>query len=234
MKKTILSSIIAVTIMLLGSTQSLLSVNATTQTTGQISNTKGIVTTNSIATIYALRDGTLTKVTNRALTSNSAWIFNKTATGSDGLTYYRVATNEWLPSNFIKANSSSNSNTSRTMKTIYIGTWNAATVNSNGSRTGNILPAHSAWQAFSDIVTINGQTYYQISSNEFVSTYDTASSANVGQNIDSNTTGTIVGNSSTNVYHMPGQRSYKINSNNLVYFKTEQEAINAGYTKSKV
>lgn len=239
MKRGILSSAIAVAIMLLGSAQSLHTVNATTQTTGEISNTKGVVTTNGIATIYALRNGNLVKITNRALTPNSDWLFNKTTTGVDGLTYYRVATNEWVPSNFIKSNSSaagstSNNNAPRTMKTIYIGTWNAATVNSTGSRTGNILPAHSAWKAFSDIVTINGQTYYQISSNEFVSTFDTASSATVGQNIDSNTTGTIVGNSSTSVYHLPGQRSYKINTENLVYFKTEQDAINVGYTRSKV
>jgi len=46
--------------------------------------------------------------------------------------------------------------------------------------------------------------------------------------------GTIVGNSNSHIYHMPGQRGYNMNSSNAVYFNTEQEAINAGYRKAKV
>lgn len=46
--------------------------------------------------------------------------------------------------------------------------------------------------------------------------------------------GTIVGNSRSHIYHVPGQRGYNMNSNNAVYFKTEQDAINAGYRRSKV
>ncbi|PMD73094.1 DNA-entry nuclease [Companilactobacillus nuruki] len=47
-------------------------------------------------------------------------------------------------------------------------------------------------------------------------------------------TGTIVGNSNSHIYHVPGQRGYNMNSSNAVYFKTEQDAINAGYRRSKV
>ncbi|WP_164506022.1 SLAP domain-containing protein [Companilactobacillus insicii] len=240
MKKGILSSLIAAGIMVIGSLQPIQTVNAAIQTNGNISGLKGTVTTNKTAQIYALRGNELIRITNRALRSNTGWLFNKTTTGTDGLTYYRVATNEWVPSNSIKSNSSNNGNSvdeptaSRSLKTIYIGTWDAATVNYNGTRTGNILPAHSSWKAFADTVNINGQTYYQISSNEFISTFDTASSPTVGQNIDTSTTGKIVGNSASKKYHMPWQKNYKINSSNLVYFNSEQEAINMGYHKSKV
>lgn len=46
-------------------------------------------------------------------------------------------------------------------------------------------------------------------------------------------TGTIVGNSRSHIYHVPGQADYRMNSANAVYFNSEQEAINAGYRKAK-
>lgn len=60
--------------------------------------------------------------------------------------------------------------------------------------------------------------------------------SNAQQNGDMNTSdsGTIVGNSKSHIYHVPGQRGYNMNSSNAVYFKTEQDAINAGYRRSKV
>lgn len=54
-------------------------------------------------------------------------------------------------------------------------------------------------------------------------------------NGDMNTasTGKIVGNSRSHIYHVPGQAGYRMNSANAVYFNSEQEAINAGYRKAK-
>lgn len=46
-------------------------------------------------------------------------------------------------------------------------------------------------------------------------------------------TGTIVGNVNSHIYHVPGQAGYNMNSANAVYFHSEQEAINAGYRRSK-
>lgn len=46
--------------------------------------------------------------------------------------------------------------------------------------------------------------------------------------------GTIIGNSRSHIYHVPGQRGYNMNSSNAVRFNTEQDAINAGYRRSKV
>lgn len=45
--------------------------------------------------------------------------------------------------------------------------------------------------------------------------------------------GTIVGNSNSKIYHVPGQAGYHMNSANAVYFNSEQDAINAGYRKAK-
>jgi len=55
------------------------------------------------------------------------------------------------------------------------------------------------------------------------------------QNTNMSTTdsGQIVGNTNSHIYHVPGQKSYKMNSANAVYFNTEQDAINAGYRRSQ-
>ena len=47
--------------------------------------------------------------------------------------------------------------------------------------------------------------------------------------------GEIRGNSSSKIYHCPGQASYDqmADSKYLVIFQTEQEAIEAGYRKAK-
>ncbi|KLI76224.1 MULTISPECIES: sunset domain-containing protein [Lacticaseibacillus] len=44
--------------------------------------------------------------------------------------------------------------------------------------------------------------------------------------------GTIVGNSRSMIYHVPGQAGYHMNSANAVYFNTEAEAQAAGYRKA--
>lgn len=51
---------------------------------------------------------------------------------------------------------------------------------------------------------------------------------------DTTENGKIKGNRNTMKYHVPGGRSYnKISENNVVYFDTEQEAIDAGYIRAK-
>lgn len=49
---------------------------------------------------------------------------------------------------------------------------------------------------------------------------------------DANAQGAIVGNSRSKIYHVPGQRGYRMNSENAVYFNSEAEAQAAGYRKS--
>ncbi|MDK1716594.1 hypothetical protein [Dellaglioa algida] len=45
--------------------------------------------------------------------------------------------------------------------------------------------------------------------------------------------GTIIGNTNSKIYHVPGQSGYKINSGNAITFQSEQQAIDAGYRKAK-
>lgn len=61
---------------------------------------------------------------------------------------------------------------------------------------------------------------------------NTSSSSNQGDLYTGNQ-GTIVGNSNSKIYHVPGQAGYHMNSANAVYFNSEQDAINAGYRKAK-
>ena len=55
------------------------------------------------------------------------------------------------------------------------------------------------------------------------------------KNYNADTTqGKIKGNVKSMIYHVPGGAFYdKISANNVVYFDTEQDAINAGYRKAK-
>ncbi|WP_191988025.1 sunset domain-containing protein, partial [Companilactobacillus hulinensis] len=188
--------------------------------------------TNKLSNIYELKNNEFIKITDRALAKRSPWAFNKTVKGSNGLTYYRVATNEWLPSDHIKSIEIFDYDSSK--KVITIGNWNAVTVDPSGHRTNNILNAHSTWKALPDIVYINGQTYYQISPDEFVSTYDVYTPGPQTENTNvQNNDGKIIGNSQSKVYHTPDQKNYTISDKHRVVFNSEEEAIAAGYHKSK-
>ena len=66
------------------------------------------------------------------------------------------------------------------------------------------------------------------------STGDSHRAETAAQKMDS-VQGEIRGNSSSKIYHCPGQASYDqmADSKYLVVFQTEQEAIEAGYRKAK-
>ncbi|MFC6176770.1 DNA-entry nuclease [Companilactobacillus huachuanensis] len=51
--------------------------------------------------------------------------------------------------------------------------------------------------------------------------------------MNTSSAGSIVGNTNSHIYHVPGQAGYNMNSSNAVYFNSEQEAIAAGYRRSK-
>ena len=50
--------------------------------------------------------------------------------------------------------------------------------------------------------------------------------------IKTSTTGRIVGNRRSKIYHVPGQAGYHMNSANAVYFRTKTEAKRAGYRRA--
>lgn len=168
MKKSLISSLIASTLLLVGAAFPTIT-KANTTTIGDIDyGTQGTVTTNQMAFLHGLSENVLYQITNRGLAANSPWYYDQTITGADGIKYYRIATNEWVGSNYL------------------------GQINDNSITTNNNQP--------SDLV---------------------------------NTDGKIVGNSESKIYHLPWQHNYKIKSTNIVYFNSEQDAINAGYQKSK-
>lgn len=66
--------------------------------------------------------------------------------------------------------------------------------------------------------------------------YATGESCLAAHSVDTaQSSGTIRGNSSSKIYHCPGQANYETmaDSKNLVLFATEEEAIAAGYRKAK-
>lgn len=171
MKKSIISSLIASTLLLVGGLAPTIA-QANTTTTGDInSNNTGIVTTNKMSYLFALNNSSFRLVTDRGLGANTPWFYDKTVQGADGFTYYRVATNEWVGSN-------------------YLGNVEVKTTTTDATGNNTVDPTVPTGQR-------------------------------------------IIGNSESKIYHMPSQRIYKIKASNVIYFDTEQDAINAGYTKSE-
>lgn len=171
MKKGLLSSLIATSLMLVGSIFPAVAQADTTTTSAVNMSETGIVTTNKLAFLAGLHGNLFTRITDRGLAPNTLWYYNQTVIGADGFKYYRVATNEWVASNYL----------------------------------GNVQDKTPT------VTTPPAKT----------------------PNIDTNTTnGKIIGNTDSKIYHVPGQRSYNINSKNAVFFNTEQDALNAGYRKS--
>lgn len=115
-------------------------------------------------------------ITSTYLPNFSSWKLGAT-TQINGITYYQVATDQWIAASSIVI-----SDTTPQVDTSVSGQnatarWNAAVVNSQGQAiTGVTLPAQSNWKLGASL-TINGKLYYQVATNEFVA----ASDLNIGQ-----------------------------------------------------
>ncbi|MFC6176266.1 SLAP domain-containing protein [Companilactobacillus huachuanensis] len=119
-------------------------------------------------------------ITSTFLPNNSAWKLGNTKQ-INGVTYYQVATNEWIAANNL--NISSQTQAAQTQSQVQtssyetqvansgqIGTvkWATAVVNSQGQAvSGVILPAGSSWNV-GQTVTLNGESYVQIATDEYV------------------------------------------------------------------
>ncbi|WP_162894253.1 SLAP domain-containing protein [Companilactobacillus musae] len=144
-------------------------------------------------------------ITSTFLPNNSSWKLGSTKQ-LNGVTYYQVATNEWIAANNLNISTQQDAQTQA--DTTYndqiansgqTGTtkWAASVVNIQGQAvTGITLPAGSTWN-IGATVNINGAAYMQIATDEYVAVSDL--------NINSNATqqqpvvGTVV-NGPANVY----------------------------------
>lgn len=148
-------------------------------------------------------------ITSTFLPNNSAWKLGSTKQ-INGVTYYQVGTNEWIAANNLNITSQQAETQQDTTYNTQIANsgqtgvakWNAAVVNSQGQTiTGVTLPAGSSWNIGSN-VTINGSSYVQIATDEYVAVSDltigSTATAATGQT-EQPVVGTVV-NGPANVY----------------------------------
>lgn len=130
---------------------------------------------------YAIvHDSTGKEVHRRALALNSDWHSDKTIT-VNGTLYYQVSTDEWLRSEDVKANwdpatGKLNQETSQQQKLV--GKINSTVVDiyyDNGSNIGRDdgrFKVGSAWNIGQVIKNMQGKYFYQVSTNEYISSDD--------------------------------------------------------------
>ncbi|WP_334332871.1 GH25 family lysozyme [Companilactobacillus sp. HBUAS59544] len=138
----------------------------------KVNNTSG----NYVPLMALQSDGTMQRITNRALSNNTSWQTDQTK-DVNGVTYYRVATNEWVAASFLSgATTNSGSTDSSTTKNV-IKVNNSASyavkleaLQSDGTMkviTNRALANNTSWQTDQTKV-VNGVTYYRVATNEWV------------------------------------------------------------------
>lgn len=110
-------------------------------------------------------------ITGRNLKANTSWKVFETKV-IKGQTYYRVATNEWVPASAVTIANADTENV--TPFTGVVTTKDKATTlytKDGQAITGRGLRANSGWQTANKMV-LNGTTYYQVATNEWVKADD--------------------------------------------------------------
>lgn len=158
---------------------------ATDSGSNSASVSKDVITVNNTSSnfvpLMALQsDGSMQRITNRALGNNTPWQTDQVKI-VNGVTYYRVATNEWVAANYVKGNSSSaatNSGSESTSSSDVIKVNNPSSsyvrlvaLQSDGTMkeiTNEVLGNNTSWKTDQTKV-VNGVTYYRVATNEWVS-----------------------------------------------------------------
>lgn len=125
--------------------------------------------------------------TGAVLASGSQWTIGSIL-HANKMTYYQVATNEFIPTTDVTvANASTTTNTNTNVDTSTNTTgmittdaqygktatmkYLSAVFDNNGNKTGLVLPANSQWR-ITNMLFVNGQAFYQIATNEWISDVD--------------------------------------------------------------
>ncbi|KRK78979.1 hypothetical protein FD03_GL001339 [Companilactobacillus nodensis DSM 19682 = JCM 14932 = NBRC 107160] len=110
----------------------------------------------------------------KTLDNFSSWQLGKSNT-VNGVTYYKVATNQWLRADSLEiqgaTGSSTSTSTSSTKTPGYVGRilkGGTVSVDDNGKSTGQAFTNYTAWK-LSAKKTINGSTYYKVATNQWIS-----------------------------------------------------------------
>lgn len=153
-------------------------------------------------------------ITSTFLPNNSSWKLGNTKQ-INGVTYYQVATNEWISANNVNITNAATQQAATSAYNQQVGVigqtgtvkYTTSVVNSQGQAvSGVMLPAGSSWN-IGNTVTINGASYIQIATDEYVaaSTLEIAQPTNTTNAPATNETnqqavvGTVV-NGPANVY----------------------------------
>ncbi|WP_334329653.1 SLAP domain-containing protein [Companilactobacillus sp. HBUAS59699] len=144
--------------------------NLSAQNTDAASNLVGVVKRGG-GTLYDANG----KAIGRSLDNFTSWQLGQ-STVVGGVTYYKVATNEWLRADAIEiqgstgTNTNANTTTTATKTPGYIGRilkGGTVSVDDNGKYTGQVFANYTAWQ-LSAKKTINGETYYKVATNQWI------------------------------------------------------------------
>lgn len=151
-------------------------------------NVSAAETSTESGLIGTVRRGSGILVNNQGQTITSTYLLNfsswklGSSTQINGITYYQVATNEWIAADSIDISNSSNQVTNLSSDTsnqidvnaTKVGTTKraSAVVNSQGQAiTGVTLPAGTSWKLGASI-NVNGNVYLQVATNEWVAAND--------------------------------------------------------------
>lgn len=155
--------------------------SSATTNSGSTSNTSAdvIKVTNRSGSYVPLvsiqSDGSVSTIRNRALGNNTSWQTDQTKS-VDGVTYYRVATNEWVAANYLAGNnSSSETNAASGADVVKVDNDSGSYVElmalqADGSMTvvrNRALGNKTSWRTDQTKV-VNGTTYYRVATNEWV------------------------------------------------------------------
>lgn len=148
-----------------------------------VKDESGVVTTKNDKTYYTLKNDDNKTISNRALAANTSWQYDKTRTNANGDVQYRVSTHEWVPAESVNVNDGNNNGGSETPEGALTVTnldskkvVNLATpgmtyfvYNKDGvMSTTRALAGGSSWLVDKTAVDAAGNTYYGVSTDEFV------------------------------------------------------------------
>lgn len=160
---------------------------ATTTTTDDAS--KNVGKTMTVKTTTTLVDNNAAAI-NATLPAGSNWKVGKTMT-VNGISYYQVATNEWVKASDMTDEATTTTTTKNTYKTPMPGDGLVATLtkaqrvyNPETNSYGSTLPVGSAWKINKLVVNKYGSFWGQVATNQYVWITDTT--LNSGLNLKDN------------------------------------------------
>ncbi|MFC6322602.1 SLAP domain-containing protein [Companilactobacillus baiquanensis] len=142
----------------------------------------GVVTTKTDKTYYTMKNDDNDTITNRALAANTSWKYDQVRTNANGDVQYRVSTHEWVPAESVTVNDDNNSGSETPEGALTVtnldtkGVVSLATpgmtyfvYNKEGvMSTTRALAGGSSWLVDKTATDANGNTYYGVSTDEFV------------------------------------------------------------------